>query len=225
MDIAVVIDGVLLENLGFTAKGYTAVDSTLKKILIGAGVGVTAFLAVKLLLSAAFWLALLAGLIGGALAIVLIARSQGDDPKKTLRAAVDEAKRTVKLDPAREHRQAAENLLLANTGLRMAKVDAGLLTKSEAVIDTVLDMLPRAIDFDASCETTYNLKSLAIRDLPTLIRDFTGLTESDRAKHLVALQNQLDELALKLKKLSEFIELGNRHEFTTSATFLNVKFA
>jgi hypothetical protein len=85
-------------------------------------------------------------------------------------------------------------------------------------------LLPRAVEFAADSETTFNVLKLAREDLPKQLRSFADMSAKDRDEKRDQLVSQFDAVEKKLAQLAAIIDRGRLDQFDAESAFIDLKF-
>lgn len=180
----------------------------------------------ELLTPLALFISLLIGaLIGGAVVVLLLALSRGEQPEAIVREVAAAARETVSEPPTRaKERRVQQQLFSSYEKLVLAGVAPLVAPALQALVVTLRDVVPRALQFSEHSETTFNLVKLASEDLPSQVASYLALGPADRDASRGAFIAQLDQLTAKVGELALFIDAGQADAFNAQSEFLNVKF-
>jgi len=166
---------------------------------------------------------LLGAAIGFLIALILIARSRGEDPSKVVAEAVQQA---TQPDPGALERPVHEGLAQSNLDLRLdGNVSDKLIATVEKLIDQVRQLIPKALQDSSGSEMTYNIERLGAEYLPKYISSFLATALEDRDAKEEELQETLSDIAAKLTKAEEHLDQGRLHEFEAESGFMGMKFS
>lgn len=198
----------------------------MKSTFIAIGAAALAVVLLEALTSLAFIVSLLGGILFGAgTALVLLARSRGENPE-TMAKEVVEAARAVMTEPkgAVEERAANEQLARTYETLLLSAKAPEVGPVTQELIVTLRPAVSRALQFAEASETTFNLVKLAKEDLPEAVRLFLDLSDTDRAAKQGEFIAQLSALSKKINELVSIIDAGQADAFDAQSGFINLKF-
>ena len=193
----------------------------LKNVSIGVGIAIVAILLLEFVFNPANWFSILLGIVVGAIVvIVLVARSRGEEPTEVAREVLAQV---MQPDPGGDERPVHEKLLRANQRFRLEGEELTSLPTFEELVDELRIVVPLALERMPGAEGTFNLKTLATKELPAMVNEFLDLGPESRTDKEGGFLDLLQQLAAKVAKLRDFIEQGQLQEFETEAAFVSLK--
>lgn len=198
--------------------GYTLTVITRALILF------VAIIILSKLFIPAFWLLISAcSFIAGAIiTIVLIARSRGELPKDVMQEVVQQA---VNPDPNAIVHRVEEQLTRLNEKLRLNCSSVLVISKTEELIDLLLDVVPLIILESPNSEASFDLEKLSTDYFPNLLGDYLELSRDDQASTEETFLKQLLDLADVINAAKSSFDSGNLDSFQISSAFLRAKTA
>lgn len=170
----------------------------------------------------AVWLISIGGafLIGAGIAFILIARSRGEHTQDIVEEAVQEI---VNPDPDAPKRLVENQLTNLNEQLRLKCESGEIIAETEAVIDLMLEVIPRAIDDSPNSEATFTLKKIATDYLADVVNDYLKLSVPDQKIQKAGFLSELQKLSEMISEARDSLDDGNLDNFEISQAFLKEK--
>lgn len=198
----------------------------MKNVLIALGITALTVILLEALTPLAFIVSLLGGILFGiGTAVVLLARSRGENPETMAKEVVEAAKAVVTESKSSvEERAANEQLARTYENLLLSGKAPTVVPAVQELIMTLRPAVSRALQFAEASETTFNVVKLAKEDLPEAVRLFLDLSDTDRAAKQGEFIAQLSTLSKKIVELVSIIDAGQADAFDAQSGFINLKF-
>ncbi len=198
----------------------------MKNVLIALGITALTVILLEALTPLAFIVSLFSGILFGiGTAVVLLARSRGENPETMAKEVVQAAKAVVTESKSSvEERAANEQLARTYETLLLSGKAPTVVPAVQELIMTLRSVVSRALQFAEASETTFNVVKLAKEDLPEAVRLFLDLSDTDRAAKQGEFIAQLSTLSKKIVKLVSIIDAGQADAFDAQSGFINLKF-
>jgi len=203
-----------------TQENYMQANK-LSAFLSGLGLAVVTVIVLTTLFNLTLMIAIAAGfLLGGLVTIVLIARSRGEKPQHLAKEVMQEA---LHPNPDALAHRVEEQLLQLNLQLRLKTTQETIIQPCEKLIDTLLEVVPRAMKESPDSEASFDLEKLSTDYFPDLINRFLALSEMDQSSKQDELLAQLENLLDTIEKAKQSLDKGTLNDFHISNAFLNAK--
>ncbi|WP_395001121.1 hypothetical protein [Acinetobacter sp.] len=198
----------------------------MKNVLIALGITALTVILLEALTPLAFIVSLFSGILFGiGTAVVLLARSRGENPETMAKEVVEAAKAVVTESKSSvEERAANEQLARTYETLLLSGKAPTVVPAVQELIMTLRSVVSRALQFAEASETTFNVVKLAKEDLPEAVRLFLDLSDTDRAAKQGEFIAQLSTLSKKIVELVSIIDAGQADAFDAQSGFINLKF-
>lgn len=198
----------------------------MKNVLIALGITALTVILLETLTPLAFIVSLFSGILFGiGTAVVLLARSRGENPETMAKEVVEAAKAVVTESKSSvEERAANEQLARTYETLLLSGKAPTVVPAVQELIMTLRSVVSRALQFAEASETTFNVVKLAKEDLPEAVRLFLDLSDTDRAAKQGEFITQLSTLSKKIVELVSIIDAGQADAFDAQSGFINLKF-
>lgn len=195
--------------------------SIVKAAFIGFVLFLISLLIFKIILKMGSLLSLLAGLVIGAISmIVLLAHSRGERPKAMAKEVMTQVQQPLQDTLTR---RVEEQLLDLNLHARLESLPSELLQPLEETIDHMLEIVPACLAAAPGTETAFNLEKMSTDYFPDLVHKYTALSVTDQNLQKEKLLTQIADINKDVLAAKTALDQGKLNEFRISSDFIQAK--